>query len=172
MSRISDPVREHKAHAPARVRFGILTISDSRSPATDASGDVIAALATAAGHEVAARALVRDDAGDISAAVQAMLADPRVDVVVTTGGTGVGARDVTPEAVERLFTRKLPGFGELFRSLSHQEVGSAAMLSRAEGGIAGGRPLFLLPGSPKACRLAMERLILPESGHLLALLGR
>jgi len=169
---VSDPAREHKAHAPSRLRFAIVTMSDSRERAQDASGDAIADLARAAGHEVALRSLVRDEPWQIREAFEAALREPGVDVVVGTGGTGVAPRDVTPETVRPLFERALPGFGELFRMLSWQEVGSAAMASRAEAGVANGRLVFLLPGSPKACRLAMERLILPEAGHLVALLRR
>jgi molybdenum cofactor biosynthesis protein B len=163
---------EHKAHAPRHVRFGLLTVSDSRTSATDRSGDECARLVLAAGHEVARRALVRDEASDIRKAVEALLADATVEVVVATGGTGVAPRDVTPDAVAPLFEKRLPGFGEIFRMLSWTEVGSAAMLSRAEAGVAAGKPVFLLPGSPSACRLAMERLILPETGHLAGLLRR
>jgi len=168
---VSDAVREHKQHAPTRLRFAIVTMSDSRSPAQDASGDLIASLAQAAGHEVGMRTLVKDDAASIRAAFERALAS-EADLVVGTGGTGFAPRDVTPDAVAPLLERAIPGFGELFRALSFQEVGSAAMASRAEAGIARGKPVFLLPGSTKACRLAMERLILPEAGHLVGLLRR
>lgn len=164
-------VKEHKAHAPTRLRFVVITMSDSRAPAEDASGDLIAELARAAGHEVGERVLVRDEADEIRRAFEAALASP-AQVVVGTGGTGVAPRDVTPEAVGPLLERRLPGFGELFRMLSHQEIGSAAMASRAEAGVARGKLVFLLPGSPKACRLAMERLVLPEAPHLAGLLSR
>lgn len=169
---MSDAVREHKQGAPTRLRFAIVTMSDSRSEAQDASGDLIASLAQAAGHEVALRALVKDDAASIRAAFERALAEPLLDVVVGTGGTGLAPRDITPETVRPLLERKLPGFGELFRTLSYQDVGSAAMASRAEAGVANGRLVFLLPGSTKACKLAMERLILPEAGHLVGLLRR
>jgi molybdenum cofactor biosynthesis protein B len=165
-------VKAHKAHAPTRLRFAIVTMSDSRERAQDASGDAIAELAKAAGHEVALRFLVRDEPAEIREAFESALRDPCVDVVVGTGGTGVAPRDVTPETVRPLLERPLPGFGEIFRMLSWHEVGSAAMASRAEAGVAKGRLVFLLPGSTKACRLAMDRLILPEAGHLVALLRR
>lgn len=166
------PAHEHKAHAPTNLRFAILTISDSRSAGNDASGDGIHHLVAKAAHEVARREMVKDDRAAIQAAVERYLAAVDVDVVVTTGGTGFSPRDVTPEAVTPLFERPIPGFGEIFRSLSHKSVGSAAMLSRAEAGVARGKPVFLLPGSPDACELAMERLVLPEVGHLVALLRR
>ena len=169
---VNDPSSEHKAHAPKTTRFAILTASDSRGPDSDGSGDTIEGLAREAGHEVVDRTLVRDELIVITAAVKRLLADPNVDLIVTTGGTGVAPRDVTIEAIEPLFERALPGFGELFRALSYREVGSAAMLSRAAAGIVQGKPVFLLPGSPDACRLAMEKLILPETGHLLSLVRR
>lgn len=161
---------EHKAHAPTRLRFGILTVSDSRSLADDRSGDEIAAIIKAAGHDVARRAIARDEIDEVRAAVGALVGES--DVVVVTGGTGVAARDVTPEAVVPLFEKRLPGFGELFRSLSWQDVGSAAMMSRADAGIVKGRPVFLLPGSPQACRMALEKLVIPETPHLVGLLRR
>lgn len=167
-----DAPREHKAHAPTRVAFGLLTVSDSRDLARDASGDEIARILKDAGHAVARRELVRDEAAQIRGAVEAMLAAGEVEAVVTTGGTGVAPRDVTIEAIEPLFAKRLPGFGEVFRALSYQEVGSAAIMSRAEAGVARGKPVFVLPGSPKACRLAVERLVVPEVGHVVSLLRR
>jgi molybdenum cofactor biosynthesis protein B len=158
---------EHRQTAPARLGFAVLTASDSRTSAQDTSGEKIAALAAAAGHTVQARALVTDDAPIIRDAVQRMLSSPGVDVVVVTGGTGFSPRDVSFEAVAPLFDRPVEGFGELFRMLSFQQVGAAAMLSRAAAGLVGDRAVFLLPGSPKAVALAMEALILPEAAHLL-----
>jgi molybdenum cofactor biosynthesis protein B len=164
------PSDEHKAHAPTRLRFGILTVSDSRSEKDDRSGDEIESIVKASGHDISKRALVRDEIVDIRAAVEALVKES--EVVVVTGGTGVSARDVTPEAVAPLFEKRLPGFGELFRSLSWADVGSAALMSRADAGIVQGRPVFLLPGSPGACRLALERLVIPETPHLVGLLRR
>lgn len=161
---------EHKASAPRSVAFAIITVSDSRNAATDASGDLLAELVKGAGHAVAHRALVRDESAEIVRALDDAL--PRADVLVFTGGTGVAPRDVTPDALVPRLDRTLPGFGELFRMLSWQEIGSAAMTSRAEAGVAGARLVFLLPGSPKACRLAMEKLILPEAAHLVGLMRR
>lgn len=145
-------------------------MSDSRSLSHDVSGEVISDLLQRAGHLLVRRDLVRDEPDAILAALDNALGTDGVDVLVLTGGTGVAARDVTPDAVAARFERPIPGFGELFRALSFQEVGSAAMLTRAEAGVVDRRPVFLLPGSPKACRLAMERLILPEAGHLVGLL--
>lgn len=158
---------QHRQLAPGALGFAILTASDSRGAAQDTSGDKIAALAAAAGHLVRQRELVKDDAPAIREAVRRMLAAPGVDVVVVTGGTGFSPRDVSVEAVAPLFDRPVEGFGELFRMLSHRQVGAAAMLSRATAGLVGDRAVFLLPGSPKAVTLAMEELILPEAAHLL-----
>ena len=118
------------------------------------------------------RELVRDETPAIRASVERLVRSSDVDVVVSTGGTGLAPRDVTLESVGPLFARRIPGFGELFRALSFERIGSAAMLSRAEAGIVEGKPVFLLPGSPDACDLAMDRLVLPEAGHLVGVLGR
>lgn len=151
-----------------RCGFALLTVSDSRTAATDSGGARLAELVEVAGHVVVSRRLVRDDSAAISAAVLEALAAPATDVVLVTGGSGVAPRDVTIEAVTPLFDRELPGFGELFRALSFAAIGAAAMLSRATAGVARGKAIFLLPGSPAALELAMERLIVPEIGHLLA----
>jgi molybdenum cofactor biosynthesis protein B len=169
---MSHAEREHKHHAPASVTFALVTVSDSRDAARDESGALLAKLAEGAGHKVAHRGLVRDEPHEIREALRAALTTAGVDAVVFTGGTGIARRDVTIEAIAPRFTKRLPGFGELFRTLSWQEMGSAAMASRAEGGVIDHRLVFLLPGSPDACRLAMERLILPEVGHLTGLLRR
>lgn len=168
---MSHAEREHKAHAPRAVGFAIVTVSDSRSSKTDASGTLLAELASEAGHKVASRALVRDEHAEILGALRAAMAED-VDAIVFTGGTGIARRDVTIDAVAPRFTRPLPGFGEIFRRLSFDAIGSAAIASRAEAGVVGGKLVFLLPGSPEACRLAMERLILPEVTHLVGLLRR
>jgi len=149
--------------------LAVLTVSDSRSLEDDRSGAQIIELASAAGHRVTRRDLVPDDAGQICAAVQAMAEDASVRWIVVTGGTGPAPRDVTIDAVRGLFRLELPGFGELFRMLSYEAIGSAAMLSRACAGVVGNRPAFLLPGSTAAVELAMERLILPQIGHLVEL---
>jgi molybdenum cofactor biosynthesis protein B len=150
----------------------VLTVSDSKTPETDTSGGLIRELLAAAGHAVVAHAIVKDEPAEVTAQIRGGCQDPRVQALVLTGGTGIASRDATAEAVEALFDKRLPGFGELFRFLSYQEVGPAAMLSRAQAGVVQGRVLFSLPGSPNACRLAMERLILPELGHLIREIGR
>jgi molybdenum cofactor biosynthesis protein B len=160
-------VEQHRRAAPAELGFSILTVSDTREKRDDASGDAIRERISAAGHRVVDSTLVRDDVAAIRDAVRRMLAHPEVDVVVATGGTGFSPRDVTLDAVGPLLDQPVEGFGELFRMLSYQQVGAAAMLSRAAAGLAGTRAVFLLPGSPKAVALAMEALILPEAAHLL-----
>lgn len=146
MSRID----ESRAFLP--VRIAIATISDTRTAENDTSGDALAARVTGAGHELAARAIIKDDAGLIEAALRGWIADPAVDVVITTGGTGVTGRDVTPEAFERVLEKKIEGFGELFRMLSYAKIGTSTMQSRALGGVANGTYLFALPGSTGAVK--------------------
>ncbi len=163
-----EPVQGHRALAPKVLGFASLTVSDSHDEASDEGGRTIRDLAAAAGHRLAAGRIARDEVPAIRVALRELLALTGVDVVVVTGGTGLSPRDLTLEAVEPLLDRGLPGFGELFRMLSFHEVGAAAMLSRAAAGLAGERAVFVLPGSPKAVALAMERLILPEAAHLLS----
>ena len=165
-------VHEHRSEAPKQIRFGVLTISDTRSLETDESGSLILELIGAAGHATTARALCKDDPGQVIRLVSEACGRPDVDVVVLTGGTGLSTRDATFEAMSELYRPSVPGFGELFRMLSFEEIGAASMLSRASAGIVDGKPVFSLPGSKAAVRLAMERLILPEAGHLLAQLAR
>ena len=157
---------EHKAHAPTKVRCLVITCSDTRTPDTDTSGQLIRRLLEANGHEVAAYEIVRDDPALITNAVIAKLDDPRVQAVIINGGTGISRRDSTFEAVDALLEKRLDGFGEIFRYLTYQEIGSPAIMSRATAGIVRGRVLFSTPGSENAVRLAMEKLILPELGHL------
>lgn len=146
--------------------FAILTMSDSRTAETDSSGQFIREAVTAAGHRVVRYAIVKDDPVQIKPELLAALADPQVAVVVTNGGTGVSLRDNAYETIVSLLDKRLDGFGELFRMLSYAEIGAAAMLSRAVGGIAQGKAVFSLPGSTKAVKLGMEKLILPQAGHL------
>lgn len=156
---------------------GIVTVSSSRAQADEAEpddpgGDTIQECFEADGHEVQERLLVRDDYASIRTAVRGLVARRDIDVVVTTGGTGVTADDVSPEATSSLFERELPGFGELFRSLSWDEIGTRAMASRATAGIAVDTPVFCLPGSTGACQTACEKLIVPETPHLAGLATR
>ena len=157
---------EHKAVAPRSVRCFIVTVSDTRTEATDTSGRAIADLLTAAGHVVAGRALVKDDAEMVRGTLERQLAIADVQAIITTGGTGVTARDSTYEVVSSLLQKRLDGFGELFRMLSFQQIGPAAMMSRACAGIVAGHVVVSLPGSEAAVRLALERLLIPELSHL------
>lgn len=157
----------HLAAADRRARCAVLTVSDSRTAATDRGGDTVAAALGAAGHTVEHRVLVPDEPHAVHAALHAWLhADSPPDVVITTGGTGIARRDTTVEVARGLIDKELEGFGELFRMLSYEQVGPAAMLSRAVGGLAGETLLFTLPGSVNAVTLAMEKLIVPELPHL------
>ena len=141
------------------VNIAVLTVSDTRTEADDKSGRTLAELITRDGHRVAARAIVRDDVAAITAQLKAWIADPHVDVVISTGGTGVTGRDVTPEAFRQVYEKEIEGFGELFRVLSYAKVKSSTMQSRATGGVAGGTYLFALPGSPGACRDGWEEIL-------------
>ena len=163
---------EHKARAPISVRCFIVTVSDTRTASTDTSGSVIADLLTAAGHEVAGRAIVKDEAALVRETLERQLANPDVPVIITTGGTGITSRDSTYEVVSGLLQKRLDGFGELFRMLSFHDIGPAAMMSRACAGLSAGHIIVSLPGSEAAVRLAMERLLIPELGHLVQQAGR
>ena len=157
---------EHKALAPRSVQCFIITVSDTRTEATDTSGRAIADLLLAAGHGVEGRTIVKDDAELVRDAIVRKLASPDVQAVITTGGTGITSRDSTYEAVSSMLQKRLDGFGELFRMLSYQQIGSAAIMSRACAGLSSGRIIIALPGSEAAVRLAMERLIIPELAHM------
>jgi molybdenum cofactor biosynthesis protein B len=148
--------------AGAPVAVAVLTVSDSRTLQTDRSGDTIVDRLTQAGHRLADRQLCKDDCETIRETIAAWVADPKVDFVIVTGGTGVTQRDVTPDAVRSLFTKPIPGFGELFRWLSYGEIGTSTIQSRADAGVCGDTIVFLLPGSTGACRLGMEKIILPQ----------
>ena len=163
---------EHKSHAPRAVGCFVLTISDSKTEETDTSGALIRELLAGAGHPVVGHAIVRDEPAQVVAAIREGCGNPALRVFILTGGTGITSRDSTFEAVEALLDKRLPGFGELFRMLSFGEIGAAAMLSRAQAGVVQGRIVFSLPGSPNACRLALEKLIVPELGHLVREVSR
>ena len=150
------------------MRFAIVTISDTRDAASDTGGALLTESVQGAGHAVARREIVKDERDAIAAAVRRAVADAEVDLVLTTGGTGIAPRDVTYDTLKSLFDSEIPGFGELFRALSQREIGSATMLSRAIGGLLGGKVVLALPGSPKALKLAMDEIVLREAGHLVA----
>jgi len=163
---------DHRAAAPASVRVYVLTVSDTRTLATDTSGAAIAALLEDAGHVLVSRDIVRDEPADVRAKVAAQLDRADVQAIITTGGTGISARDSSFETLNALLEKRLDGFGELFRMLSYQEIGPAAMLSRACAGLARRKIVISLPGSEHAVRLAMTKLVLPELGHLVREAGR
>jgi len=151
------PIDESRQFIP--VSIAVLTVSDTRTAADDRSGDTLAARIAAAGHSVVARAIERDDAGLIEARLRGWIADPMIDAVITTGGTGITGRDVTPEAFDRVIEKRIEGFGELFRMLSYQKIGTSTMQSRALAGVAGGTYLFALPGSTGAVKDAWDDIL-------------
>ena len=166
-------IEQHRKEAPRALGFALITISDTRTGPEqggkpDVGGDLLAASIVAAGHSVRHRDWSLDEAGPIEDSVWRALARADVDLLLTTGGTGIAPRDVTYTTLLRLFDSEIPGFGELFRWLSFREIGSATILSRAVGGIVKGRVVLALPGSPKALRLAMDEIVLKEAGHLVA----
>lgn len=146
------PGRIDEAIAFQPLQIAVLTVSDSRTAADDRSGDTLAERIVAAGHRLVARDIVKDDAAAIEAHLRTWVADPEIEVVITTGGTGVTGRDVTPEALAAVAEKRIPGFGELFRMLSYAKIGTSALQSRADAGVVGGTYIFCLPGSPGACR--------------------
>lgn len=141
------------------VNIAILTVSDTRAEADDRSGDTLRDLATRDGHRIAARRIVQDDRQAIADALRAWIRDPAIDVIISTGGTGVTGRDVTPEAVESVLEKRIDGFGEMFRWISWPKIGTSTIQSRAVGGVAGGTYVFALPGSPSACRDGWEEIL-------------
>ena len=162
----SASTEEHRAEAPKEVSCAVLTISDTRTEDDDRSGQLIRQHLSYRNHKVAAYRIVKDDAEQITSTLREWIADPAIQAIVTNGGTGISGRDVTYGAITGLLEKELPGFGELFRMLSWDEVGAAAMLSRATAGVAGGTVIFSTPGSSNAVKLAMEKLIAPELGHI------
>ena len=163
---MSNPVAEHRADAPQALDLAILTVSDTRTEANDTSGDLIVELARAAGHRVVDRAIVPDEPAEMRMLLEGFRDRGDVHAVLLTGGTGISPRDQTFETVSALLTRPLPGYGELFRMLSHAEIGSATILSRALGGLMGRMVVLVMPGSSAGVRLAMEKIIVPELPHL------
>ncbi len=162
----------HRAAAPDEVRCAVLTISDSRTPDTDASGGLIRETLGFAGHRVVAYQIVADEPEQIRAILQGWIDRDDVQAILTNGGTGIAARDTTYDAIAGMFEKRIDGFGELFRMLSWQEVGAAAMLSRAVAGVIGNTLVVAMPGSANAVRLALTKLIVPELGHLVYEIGK
>ena len=148
-------------------RCAVITLSDTRNQETDASGQLIRRLVTEAGHQISSCQIIKDDAATLRSVLDNCLADPSTDAILTNGGTGISRRDQTIDVIQQTLETPLPGFGELFRMLSYDQIASGALLSRAVAGIARGKPLFAMPGSSKAVELAMTKLILPELRHIL-----
>ncbi|MDH4152675.1 MAG: molybdenum cofactor biosynthesis protein MoaB [Nitrospira sp.] len=165
-------VHEHKAHAPRSVGCMIITCSDTRIADTDGSGQLIQRLLKDQGHTIVGYHLVKDDPAQIQLWIARAVTNEAVQALIINGGTGISRRDSTFEAVDAMLEKRLPGFGEIFRLLTFQEMGSPAIMSRATAGIIKGRVLFSVPGSENAVRLAMEKLILPELGHLVQQLSQ
>lgn len=159
-------VDEHRSKAPKSVTFAVVTVSDTRTAADDSSGDAIVQLMNSSGHSLVERTIVRDEVSEIQKALRLLLESDRAQVIVVNGGTGITKRDVTLEATAHFQEKPIPGFGELFRSLSFKEIGPAAMISRASAFVCEGKVVFCLPGSEKAVRLAVKELIAPEVSHL------
>ncbi len=163
---MSQVVTEHRSHALSALNLAVLTVSDTRTRETDTSGALIVELSEGAGHRIVERAIVADEPGLMRPLLLRYSATPELHAILVTGGTGVSARDQTFETVSQLITRPLPGFGELFRMLSHAEIGPACMLSRAVGGLIDRVAILVMPGSRAAVQLAMTKIILPELPHL------
>jgi molybdenum cofactor biosynthesis protein B len=164
-------VHEHHAKAKQHARCAVVTVSDTRTEATDRSGARLQQLLAESGHEVVHYEIVPDDPSRIRGTLRPLFEDSRIQAIFLAGGTGIAPRDTTFEAVRTLFEKEIEGFGELFRMLSYSDIGPAAMLSRATAGIVAGKILFSMPGSTGAVELAMQKLVLPELGHALHLLG-
>lgn len=164
---MSSVPEQHRKEAPSVVPCVVITVSDTRTMENDEGGRTLESLLCSAGHQVLQRRIIPDDPDAIRAVLHQFGGDDRVDAIFLTGGTGLGSRDHTYETVSSQFTRLIPGYGELFRMLSYEEIGAAAMLSRAAAGLIGRTLVVTTPGSPNGVRLAMERLILPELGHLI-----
>lgn len=159
--------QEHRQQAPAHVRCAVITVSDTRTPETDTSGKAMQESLTREGHTVCAYMIVKDEPDDIQRLLMHHIQAPETDAVLLSGGTGVSSRDGTYEVVQRCLEKELTGFGELFRMLSYEEIGSAAMMSRATAGVARGTVIVSMPGSSGAVRLAMNKLVLPELAHMI-----
>ncbi|HHF56527.1 MAG TPA: MogA/MoaB family molybdenum cofactor biosynthesis protein [Thermoplasmatales archaeon] len=160
-------VEEHKKHAIQNISFALITVSDSRNEATDESGALIKEMAGKEGHSITEYRIIKNDRKEIEDVVKELLDRRDVDAILFCGGTGISSKDITVDTVKPFLEKELPGFGEMFRMLSMQEIGTAAMLSRAIAGIARRKAIFCIPGSKNAVKLAMEKIILEECGHIL-----
>lgn len=163
---------EHKEHAPRQAGCVVITCSDTRTPQSDTSGYRIMVMLRDAGHSVASYQIVKDEPSKIKAAIKKAVKNKKAQAIIINGGTGIAKRDSTFEAIEGLLEKKLDGFGEVFRALTYQEIGSPAIMTRATAGTYKGRIIFSTPGSENAVKLAMEKLILPELGHILQQLAK
>ena len=163
-------VAEHKGKAHRAVRCAIITVSDTRTEETDTSGRRIKELLAAHDHPVVAYQILKDEPEQITAAVQVLLEQSDVDAIIASGGTGIAPRDTTFEAIQELLEKEITGFGEMFRMLSYEDIGTSAMLTRATAGVANGKVIVSLPGSTGAVELGMSKLVLPELGHMIFLL--
>ncbi|MEQ8211949.1 MAG: MogA/MoaB family molybdenum cofactor biosynthesis protein [Lacipirellulaceae bacterium] len=162
----SQTPEEHRKDSPDAVSCAVITVSDTRTLATDRGGATVVEMLEGAGHRIIARTILPDDPAELTTAIGQYVEAEEIHAVLLTGGTGISPRDQTPEAVASLLTKELPGYGELLRALSYEEIGAAAMLSRALGGLVEQTVVLTMPGSTAAVRLAMEKLILPELAHL------
>ena len=165
-------VEEHRNQASANLLVAVLTVSDTRTLENDLGGNLIQSLLEQAGYRVSCRRIVKDECEAIRSVARELLEETGVDALLVTGGTGLAARDQTTEAIEALYDASIPGYGELFRMLSYQEIGPASMLSRASGGRHGEQVVLTMPGSPAGVQLAMEKLIVPELPHLVHHAGK
>ena len=163
---MSESAAQHQKAAPKTARCAVVTVSDTRTLADDRGGQLLVEMLTAVGHQTVRREIVPDEPARIRALLAELADSSAADAVLITGGTGIAARDQTFETVSQMLTKTLPGYGEIFRMLSYEDIGPAAMLSRAIGGVIGQVIVLTMPGSPAAVRLAMEKLICPELGHL------
>ena len=171
---MSETTFKHKVEAPRRLNFAVITCSTSRyneyvktGKLNDLTGDLIVKTLRSNGHKVTMRKIVTDDKEEIQKAVMRALKSRKVDVIITSGGTGISPKDVTIEAIQPLLEKEMPGFGEIFRALSYQKIGSAAVLTRSIAGTVKGKAIFCLPGSPHSASLALKEIILPEVGHII-----
>lgn len=170
---MSESAKQHKASAPKQLNFAVFVCSSSRytqlmkgEKISDVAGDTIAALLKKSGHAVLTKKIIADDAQMIKEAAESVLRSTELDAAIFCGGTGIAPKDVTIETVSPFFEKTLPGFGEIFRRLSYEKIGSAAVMSRAAAGVAKGKVLFCIPGSPDAVEISVEKLILPEAPHI------